>query len=77
MSEGMRLNIGGLMRCCTATAGESELSATVQPDGTELHCKWCKDGVMVAKGGIWWWSGIPEAERTYTPLPDDRKRRRR
>lgn len=78
MADGMRIHIGGLMRCCTATAGRPENCDEIKPDGTKLDCAYgAASGMcegMVAKGGIWWWSGIPENERTYEPLPETRKK---
>lgn len=48
-----RIRVGGLLRCCIGTVAECDDESDI---GTILHCKYCKDGmVVVAKDGVWEW----------------------
>lgn len=52
------IRIGGLLRCCIATAEETNVQPT---EGAILPCKWCNDSLRFC-GGAWEWIGAKDFE---------------
>lgn len=53
-----RLRIGGVLRCCSASLGETEIQEAPR-EGEVLACKYCK-GALVYRDGAWEWNQAPE-----------------
>ena len=58
----LRVNPGGLLRCCIATLSEHVAGLEEEPkEGDTLQCRYCSNvgGGMIVRHGLWEWKRDP------------------